>query len=140
MAAGGRAGKSATPPLAFPLPGTVELGRDEGADDGLEFGVDDGPTHGTVVILPVYCVFEDDGAGRSGNGFADEETPEAVPQDRVCETWERDDCAVDDFNFKTFDFLAPETGAGAAEDEEDVTAQLRGMEPADVLVPAGREG
>lgn len=93
--AGGKAGNACS--AAFPLPftGTVLLGLLGAADEGLEFGADVGATQGTVVILPAGCrtgVDDDEEAGGSpGNGLAEDERPEAVPQDLVCDTGDRDD-------------------------------------------------
>jgi hypothetical protein len=65
---------------------------------------------------------------------------EAVPHERVWETEERDDCAVDDFSFSTrVDFVllfvfVDEDGV------EDVTAQFNGMEEDEEPLAAGSEG
>jgi hypothetical protein len=78
----------------------------------------------------------EEGGGRPGNGFAELDTLDAVPQDLVCETDERDDAAVEDFSLRTRLDLGPQY---LVVDEEDVVAQLRGMEPLGTLGP-GREG
>ena len=65
---------------------------------------------------------------------------DAVPHERVCETEERDDCAVLDFSFSTrvdfvFVFVFVE-----AEGVEEVTAQFNGIEEDEEPLAAGREG
>jgi hypothetical protein len=92
------------------------------------------------------------GGGRVGKGLVvvvvvvEEEEMEdmggdAVPQDRVWETEERDDCAVLDFSFKTLvDFVL----VGVLVFEEDelavVTAQFSGIAEEELPLAAGREG
>jgi hypothetical protein len=102
-----------------PLPGAVLAGLEDGAELGLLFGAEDGATQGTVFTLPVPVLLlggAEDGGGRPGKGFAELETPDAVPQDRVCETEEREDAAVEDLSFKTrVDFGPPD----CVVDEED---------------------
>ena len=52
----------------------------------LEGGVEEGATHGTVLTFPVPVRFgggAENGGGRPGNGFAELETDDAVPHDRV---------------------------------------------------------
>jgi len=141
LAAGGRDGKS--PAVLLPLPLViVVLGREVGGGGVVVAGVGyEGPIHGAGPVVPLPAgAREAVGGGRPGNGFAEDERPDAVPQDRVWDTGEREDCAVDDFNFKTFDFFAPEFGAAGEDDEEVVTAQFRGMEPELFATPTGSEG
>jgi hypothetical protein len=65
---------------------------------------------------------------------------DAVPHERVCETEERDDCAVLDFSFRTrVDFVFVFVFAGA-EGAEEVTAQFNGIEEDEESLAAGREG
>lgn len=73
---------------------------------------------------------------------AEEVGGEAVPHERVCETEERDDCAVDDLSFRTrvdfvfvFVFVVLEL-----EGVTEVTAQLSGIEEEDEPLAAGNEG
>lgn len=120
----------------------MEAGREVGADDGFEDGADVGATHGTVDTLPVPCrVADPGGGGRPGNGLLDDANPEAVPQDRVCETVERDDWAVEDLSLSTRFVLGLE-----APDDDDVDvaevieAQPKGIDPPLVLLGPGREG
>lgn len=62
---------------------------------------------------------------------------EAEPHDRVCETDERLDWAVDDFSFRTRLVF----GFGADEDDElEVTAQFNGIEELLLLLAAGSDG
>ena len=109
----------------------LDAGRDVGgvgrADEGLELGVDEGAAHGVVVTLPVP-------AGRFGGGG----NPEDVPQELVCETEEREDCAVEDFSFNTrLDFAFE----GAAEDDwfEVVVAHPSGIVEL-LMLGSGRDG
>jgi len=63
-----------------------------------------------------------------------------VPQERVCETEERDDCAVDDLSFRTRVDLVL-VGVFVEEDGvEDVTAQFSGMVEDEEPLAAGSEG
>jgi hypothetical protein len=69
----------------------------------------------------------------------DEMVGDAVPHERVCETEERDDCAVDDLSFRTrvdfvLVFVFVEGGV------EEVTAQLSGIDEEDEPLAAGKEG
>ena len=59
---------------------------------------------------------------------------EAVPQDRFCDTVERDDCAVDFFNFST------RLDRGPDEELEFADAHPKGMELPLLEVGAGRDG
>jgi hypothetical protein len=106
----------------------------------LLFGVDEGATQGTVFTFPAPVLLvgggAEEGGGSPGNGFAELETLDAVPQDLVCETEERDDAAVEDFSFKTRLDLAPPDWVV---EEEEAVAQPRGMEPLGTLGP-GRDG
>lgn len=139
--AGGRAGK-ASPPKALPLPGAVLAGLEVGAEEGLDDGVEVGATQGTVITRPVGWELKDEGAGRPGNGFADDGKPDAVPQDLVCETELRDDWAVEFLSFRTrVDFGAAVIGFAAAEEEEDevVTAQFPGNLSLEIAGP-GKDG
>ena len=70
---------------------------------GFDEGADEGAIQGTVFTFPDPVLLFDGaeaGGGRPGNGFAELETLDAVPHDRVCETDERDDAAVEDLSFK----------------------------------------
>ena len=63
-----------------------------------------------------------------------------MPQERVCETEERDDCAVDDLSFRTRVDLVL-VGVFVEEDGvEDVTAQFSGMVEDEEPLAAGSEG
>ena len=147
LAAGGRAGNSPPlltgPRLAGLLAGGVAL-----ADPGLEDGAEEA-AQGTVLTFVDVAFDRVDGGGRVGKGLfvvVEEEEMEdmggdAVPQDRVWETEERDDCAVLDFSFKTLvDFVL----VGVLVFEEDelavVTAQFSGIAEEELPLAAGREG
>lgn len=127
------------PPLAV-LVGAVDAGLDVGAEDGLEDEADEGATQGTVLTFPVPVRFVGgalDKGGRPGNGFADETAEDAVPHERVCETEERDDAAVEDLSFRTrLDF---EMFDCVVDEEDGRCAHPRGIEPLGTLGP-GREG
>lgn len=122
----------------------LEVGLDDGgvgrADEVLL--PEDGATQGTVVMRPLVG-FGPAGAGRPGNELLPEEVDEeapAVPHDRVCETEDREDWAVDDFSLRTrVDFA----GAEDVEDEdgvEDITrAQPCGKASVKPLGP-GKDG
>lgn len=72
---------------------------------------------------------------------ASPEALEAEPHDLVCETEERDDCAVLDLSFKTLvDFGAGWLLLFPFEPEDEVTAQLRGILEEPLPPAAGREG
>jgi hypothetical protein len=105
-------------------------------------------TQGTVLTF-VDVAFGRVGGGSVGKGLfagaaeeAEVETGgDAVPQDRVWDTEERDDCAVLDFSFSTrVDFVF----VGVVVFEEDelavVTAQFKGIDEDELPLAAGREG
>lgn len=141
--AAGRDGKASAlilplPPLRL-APGAVEAGREVGAEFGLEDGADDAEcTHGMVVTLPVWvCELLDAGSSGNANLLEFVVAVDAVPQDRVCETEEREDCAVELLSFRTRVDFGPE--AFVADEEAEVVSQPRGRVP-EVTDEAGREG
>ena len=80
------------------------------------------------------------GGGRPGNGLAEEATDEFVPHDLVCDTEEREDCAVDDLSLRTRVDFAVE-GAGEDIGLVDVTvAQPSVKLPLGMALGPGREG
>ena len=64
---------------------------------------------------------------------------DAVPHNRVCETEERDDCAVEDLSFKTRVDLVL-VGVFVEADGDVVTAQFSGMVEEEEPLAAGSEG
>jgi len=145
FAAGGRAGKASLPRTG-PLLAGLELGGVGRAEPGAEFAADVAEaTQGTVLtlVLVVFCGRPDAG-GKPGKGLfivADaiegEATGDAEPHDRVCETVDRLDCAVLDFNFKTRLLL---TVPPLLPLPEELTAQFNGIELPLLPLAAGREG
>lgn len=90
--AGGNAGNAAAPPRFVARDGVRLGGADEGADE-----VADG-VHGTVLILVFVDLLgwaEAGRLGKAGDTFVEDDGPadieEVAPQDRVCDTGERDD-------------------------------------------------
>ena len=80
------------------MPGTVEPGREVGAELGFDVGLEeeeeavhDGAGAVVIFVLVEADAFGFAGGGRPGNGLEDDERPDAVPHDLVCETEERDD-------------------------------------------------
>jgi hypothetical protein len=146
FAAGGSAGNSPPTPLPGPLLAGLEVGGVGLADAGFEEGADEDAAHDTVLTFVDVALGRVGAGGRVGKGLFDVVEPEviggeAVPQLLVCETDERLDCAVLDFNFNTrvdFVFVVAEV------DEEDglaeVTAQFSGIEEDELPLAAGREG
>ncbi len=124
-------------PRAIPaLPGAVLAGLLVGAEFEFEGGADDA-AHGIVLTFPAPVLLFDgaEGGGRPGKGFAELDTLDAVPHERVCETDERDEAAVEDLSFRTrLDFAALD-----CVDKEEVCAQFRGMDPVATLGP-GSDG
>lgn len=111
------------------------------------FAEEEEGTHGMVetFVEVVFWGREEVGGGREGKGFVYgveiEEVSgfDAVPHERVCETEERDDCAVDDLSLRTrvdfvFVFVVEVEGVG------EVTAQLSGIDEDDEPLAAGKEG
>jgi hypothetical protein len=145
LAAGGNAGKASLPPTApLPRPDTREAGREVGADGELEAGIDEDWIHGTVVTLPVPTLGDGPavGGGRSGNGLLEGAKPEAVPQDRVRETVDWEDWAVDDLSLRTrVDFAADGFDEDEPEPEPEpvLLAQPSGIELL-VLLVTGNDG
>lgn len=138
--AGGKAGNISPPLLAIPpRAGPLLAGLLVGAEGGFDEGAEEGAIQGTVFTFPAPVLLfggAEDGGGRPGNGFAELEALDAVPHDRVCETDERDDAAVEDLSFRTrVDFGPPD----CVVDELEAVAQLRGMGPLGTLGP-GSEG
>jgi len=136
--AAGRDGKASA--LGFPLPplrtapGAAEGGREVGAELGFDDGADEDWVHGTVVTLPVWAR-EDDGSSGKANLFEFVgAAADAEPQDRVCETEEREDWAVELFSFRTRVDFGPEEDDGV-----EVVAQPNGRVPDGTDGP-GREG
>ncbi len=128
LAAGGNAGKASEPagPITVFRGGPRDAGREVGGVGRAELGLEDGVwyevvglTHGVAPIrlARVELFVGRVGTGRPGNGFADE--ADAEPQDAVRDAVDRDDCAVDDFSFKTRDVLFG--GAGVELDGAEVT-------------------
>lgn len=107
----------------------AELGFEDAAEDGAQ---------GTVLIFPVPARLcgADAGGGRSGKELEEVGALDAVPHERVCETDDRDDAAVDDLSFRTRLVFAV---LDCVEVEEDACAQPRGIDPLDTLGP-GRDG
>lgn len=123
----------------------LEVGGVGLAEPGAELAAEDEAAQEMVWILP-WGALGRDAEGRSGNGLVLEEAegPEAgdaVPQERDWETVERDDCAVEDLSFSTRLVLGFAPPVVVVDEEEDeVTAQLSGMAPLLLVLPAGREG
>lgn len=142
LGAGGSAGNISVPlPLAIPpLAGPVLAGLLVGAELGFEDGAEEVGAQGTVLTFPDPVLLlggAEDGGGRPGNGLAELEAADAVPHERVCETDDRDDAAVEDLSFKTrLVFAAPDC---VVDEEDEACAQPRGIDPLGILGP-GREG
>jgi len=141
LAAGGRAGKASLPLAVAAREGVRLVGAEAGADGGLD---DVGGAQGTVFMRELV-LFGLGAAGRLGKALLEDEeegvaADEDPPQERVCDTEEREDWAVEDFNLRTrFDFAAE--GADAGVEGEDVTVtQLGNWELPLVDVGAGRDG
>lgn len=100
-----------------------------------------GATHGVVVILLLDGCEDPGGGGRLGNVLIElEEAVLIVPQERDCDTVDREDCAVDDFNFNTrvvFALVLPLDDDGV---DEVVLAQFKGMEEDVRPLGPGRDG
>jgi hypothetical protein len=140
--AGGSAGNISAPlPIvALPDAGPLLAGLLVGAELGFEDGAEEPGAQGTVLTFPGPVLLlggAEDGGGRPGNGLAEFEAEDAVPHERVCETDDREDAAVDDLSFRTrFDFAAPDC---VVDEEDEACAQPRGIEPLGTLGP-GRDG
>ena len=65
---------------------------------------------------------------------------DAVPHERVCETEEREDCAVDDLSFSTRVDLVLVFVFVEVDGVEDVTAQFSGMVDEEEPLAAGNDG
>jgi hypothetical protein len=122
------------------LPGAVEVGRDVGAELGFEEEAEEEGTQGMVVILLFWGRELDDGSSGKANRLVSVETLEAVPQDCVWETGERDDWAVELFSLRTrVDFGPVELAFVEEEEAPLVLAQPSGRDPEATEGP-GREG
>jgi hypothetical protein len=130
-----------SPPL--PLGGAVLDGLLVDAELGLLFplplllGV-----QGTVLTFAAGCLGVEEADGRPGNALAEPEALDAldaVPQDRFCETEEREDAAVDDLSFNTRVDFGPFACLVVDEEDDEVVAHPRGIEPLGTLGP-GSEG
>lgn len=145
LGAGGNAGNASLP---GPLPGPLDAGLLVGgvglADVGFELGAEEADeTHGTVeTFVLVRFVIADavGGGGSPGKGLEDETSEEAVPHDRVWETEEREDWAVEDLSFKTRVDFAAEGAEGVGLDVEVTVAQPRVSPPLGMTLGPGREG
>jgi hypothetical protein len=134
LAAGGKAG-NASPPI-FLLAG-LEVGGVGLADPGFEFWFEDDDCGTQDALLAVVLLFlEEDKTWKAslGTGLGlfeslgeEEEVAEALPHDLACETWLRDDCAVEDFSFRTRVLFTPLPGDDPPPPLEEVTAQFRGI-------------
>jgi hypothetical protein len=87
-----------------------------------------------ALLVAAAVLLEEDRTGKASlwTGLLDEaageeeEVADALPHDLDCETWLRDDCAVEDFSFKTRVLFTPLL----FDDDppvEEVTAQFSGI-------------
>jgi hypothetical protein len=148
LAAGGRAG-NASPPI-FLLAG-LEVGGVGLAEAGLEFCAEDDCGTQDTLLLPVAALLflEEDRTGKASLGTGlelleslgeEEEVADALPHDRACETWLRDDCAVEDLSFRTRVLFTPLLDDDPPPPVEEVTAQFKGMLLLFAPAAMGKEG
>lgn len=150
FAAGGRAGNSPTPalPRIGPRLAGLLVGGVGLADPGLEEGAEEEANQGMVLTFVDVAFGRVGGGGRVGKGLfgavaeeVEDIGGDAVPQDRVWETEERDDCAVLDFSFSTrVDFVFVFVLVFEEEELAVVTAQFKGIAEEELPLAAGREG